>query len=137
MKTLEFSVRGLPPTQTGGGRGHWAKRHREVKQWRELVAGLARAHRGPGPPWPRARVRITRRSAKEPDADNLVASMKPILDGLVVAGVIPDDSPKHVELEVVWEAAPPGSGEVHLRVTALPPARSLPARPSEATEDER
>ncbi|MDI3315864.1 MAG: hypothetical protein QJR12_16790 [Mycobacterium sp.] len=30
------------------------------------------------------------------DQDNLVATLKPCLDGLVRAGVIPDDTPNHV-----------------------------------------
>jgi crossover junction endodeoxyribonuclease RusA len=34
------------------------------------------------------------------DADNLVATLKPCLDGLVAAGVIPDDNPAHLD----WSA---------------------------------
>jgi crossover junction endodeoxyribonuclease RusA len=34
------------------------------------------------------------------DADNLVATLKPCIDGLVVAGVVPDDSPAFVD----WSA---------------------------------
>ena len=34
------------------------------------------------------------------DADNLVATLKPAIDGLVVAGIVPDDSPEYVD----WSA---------------------------------
>lgn len=34
------------------------------------------------------------------DADNLVATLKPAIDGLVVAGVVPDDSPQYLD----WSA---------------------------------
>lgn len=51
-------------------------------------------------------VTITRSSCgKAPDRDNLYGSMKPILDAMIDAGIILDDSPEHITLEVKWQKA--------------------------------
>ena len=42
---------------------------------------------------------------KEPDPDNLVASAKLIMDGLVDNGFLIDDDPFHVDLDVSWMRA--------------------------------
>ena len=45
---------------------------------------------------------------RRPDADNLIASLKPAFDALKRAGIIRDDSPKHMKLigTVIWLKAP-------------------------------
>lgn len=48
----------------------------------------------------RFRVRITRVGAKLLDADNLAGSVKFILDACRYRGLIPDDSPEAITLEV-------------------------------------
>lgn len=78
-------------------RRHWAAKAREVKQVKEDTFALVKQARIPAC----QRVRVT--MVYEPpdkrrrDADNLVATLKPVLDGLVLAKVIPDDTPEHVE----------------------------------------
>lgn len=55
-------------------------------------------------PLQRARVEIVRLACgKEPDRDNLVSSAKLILDALVAALVLKDDSPDCLVLSVRWE----------------------------------
>jgi crossover junction endodeoxyribonuclease RusA len=53
------------------------------------------------------------------DADNISASLKPILDTLVKAGVLPDDSSKHVAMTGQRILPPDGNkrGRVWLEVT--------------------
>lgn len=46
------------------------------------------------------------------DADNLVATLKPCLDGLVAAEIIPDDTPQHLD----WSAP-----RIHEPVTSREP----------------
>ena len=43
------------------------------------------------------------KSKRRRDADNLFASMKPYIDGLVMAGVLVDDSADRVQYELRYE----------------------------------
>ena len=91
----------LAPSQNQLLRMHWSRR-RKLKidyTWLILqaVGNQSSALNG-------AHIKITRRTCGvEPDPDNLTASAKLILDALQQAGVIKDDSPKHVSLTVLWE----------------------------------
>jgi Holliday junction resolvase RusA-like endonuclease len=91
------------------GRDHWAKRHRvtrDIKEaaWavatRELIAGRAATLQ-------RAEVTVTYQppDRRRRDADNLALSGKAAIDGLVLAGVLPDDSSRHVA-GVTYEIGP-------------------------------
>ena len=82
---------------------HWSSRRKaQAKVAWEIIASGMKAKR----PLQRARVSITRRTTGvAPDPDNLVASAKLILDALVQLGIIADDTPDVVELEVNWEQA--------------------------------
>ena len=46
------------------------------------------------------------------DQDNLVPTLKPCIDGLVDAGVIPDDTPEYVSWRVVIDL--PDRNDPHL-----------------------
>lgn len=84
------------PTWTANDRGHWSQRAGAVAAWR-MVAKQA-ANRAGIPPQDRLHVRLTMVPAdrRRRDPDNLSGALKPILDGLVDANVLPDDSAKHV-----------------------------------------
>lgn len=75
---------------------HWVKA-KKVREWREAACWLARAAKIPQ--CERVRVELHYMPAQERrrDPDNLVASMKPIVDGLVDAGVVVDDTAAFVE----------------------------------------
>jgi hypothetical protein len=51
----------------------------------------------------RAAITITLRTCRLLDVDNAYTCAKPLLDGLKYAGVIIDDSPKHITLYVNQE----------------------------------
>ena len=51
-------------------------------------------------PFKQAVITITLFTARLMDYDGAYGSVKPLLDGLVGAGVIRDDSPKYIDLEV-------------------------------------
>ena len=78
-------------------KGHWSVWHKEKKRWTDKVALLSKAARLRPYEVP-VRVEMTHYSRdrrRDPDGIRTVAS-KFILDGLVVAGVLPDDSQRWV-----------------------------------------
>lgn len=124
---LDLTIPGLPPINTAGPHGgsHWA-RTTTKRQWEGKVcaAVLEALGRWPAQPLSRARVTITRASTREPDYDNLTQGGKFILDGLVKAGVLVDDSPAVVgRPEYLWERAPRGMGSVRIQVQAVAEVR--------------
>ena len=79
------------------GRQHWRAKARDVRSVRAAAAALARAARVP--PLERAAVELhyIPRDRRRRDALNLVATLKPVEDGIVDAGVVPDDTAQYVE----------------------------------------
>ena len=82
---------------------HWRTAHGAKKKWYQRIAVCVANSRLPGrPPCDHQRVKVTIRQYRRRtlDPDNLVASVKPILDGLQEADVIRDDAAPYLELEV-------------------------------------
>lgn len=85
-----------------------ARDARRVRGEAKLLARGALASRGmPAPRWERARVHYTWRHNRGtlPDQDNLIARCKPVLDGLVDAGILADD--RHVTVTATAERGEP------------------------------
>jgi len=78
-------------------RDHWAVAAKKKKPWREAAMVLARAARIP--PCNRIRVELhyIPKQERRRDPDNLIACLKPLVDGLVDAGVVADDTERYVE----------------------------------------
>jgi hypothetical protein len=107
---LRIEVPGLPPSANARMRaGSWPALYRATKPFKDATILLAReemARHGRTEPMQRARVVATlvRRSGYCPrDPDSAASSLKEVLDGLVQGGVIVNDSPKHLDLEVRQE----------------------------------
>jgi hypothetical protein len=100
---------------TSATRRSWYVQHRETKRVKEVV-GLLVGSKRPRVPLESARIVCTRRSAREPDYDNLSMSFKGAIDALVTTGVLVDDSPRHLQREYRWEKAPAGKGEMVMEV---------------------
>lgn len=100
MITLDIPRIPASPNQLLGA--HWRHRHRNSQTWQdEIWFALHQAgYSTQRTPYARARVTIDRRSRGELDPDNLVGSVKPVIDALRYAHVLVDDSPKHLELVV-------------------------------------
>jgi hypothetical protein len=98
---LSVMVIGHPPSANELRRLHPLVRYRRCKPLKEQVAWQCKALHLPAP-LPRARVVATliytRRQFR--DYDGAVASLKPCIDSLVVGGLLADDSPAHLELDV-------------------------------------
>lgn len=96
--TLTFA----PPAKrlSMNDRTHWRSKANATKLWRTAAYAVAlKPWGGWPPPWRPCFVRVTFpvRDNRRRDADNPAPTVKAIVDGLVDAGVWPDDSPEWVE----------------------------------------
>lgn len=99
MITLEIPR--IPPSPNNLLGAHWRHRAKNSELWRQEVwLALYQSKAVPPAPYPRAQVSIDRRSRGQLDPDNLVGSVKPVIDALRYAKVLLDDSPAHLELKV-------------------------------------
>lgn len=95
--TITIEHLGRPPTANQAHRMHPLQVAKLRRQYREAAAVLARAHKIPA----FDAITVTahgeypnRRSL--PDVDAIAPAVKPVIDGLVDAGVIADDNHLHV-----------------------------------------
>lgn len=105
---IVVEIPGLPaPELSPNYRGHWSRKARATRDFRQLgfVAAKEACHFEP-PYYDKALLRITFVAPSRAyirDDDNAVSSIKPALDGCVDAEIIKDDSPRHLRiLQVVW-----------------------------------
>ena len=77
-------------------REHWRLRANKSKYIRQLAEQIARASRAPHLKRALLTVEIAFPDRKRRDSHNWMATVKPIVDGLVDAGVLPDDDAKHL-----------------------------------------
>lgn len=114
---LEFTLPGLPKIITNGNQGNWRAKHFGKKEWQIKTANMSRIIGIPYVPLTKALVTLIRYSSVEPDYEGLVASFKPILDGLVRGGVIIDDRMSVIGKPTYdWEEAPPRMGRIKVLV---------------------
>lgn len=94
---LSFSK---PPLSANQRFGHWAQRAKIVKAVRQ--EGMVRARAARLHPQRHITVRLyyQPRDRRRRDPSNLMPTQKAILDGLVDAGVVPDDCPPYVTEEM-------------------------------------
>lgn len=106
---ISFAGEGLPPglNQTKGH--HWSKTTGERAKWRQLAALKAREVNLRVSPDCRALVHyhFYFGDKRRRDADNAIASLKPVQDGLVDAGVIRGDSVWDIETKYTFSPAGP------------------------------
>ncbi|WIE65925.1 hypothetical protein DEI99_005145 [Curtobacterium sp. MCLR17_036] len=81
------------PPLTANQRMHHMARHRNVKAVRTASAMLAANARIPELPACRVTLTWFVKTKHRRDADNIVPTLKALCDGLVDAGVVPDDTP--------------------------------------------
>ena len=118
MSTLTILLPFLPPRALSpNARGHWSKRYKAGRQLGESVWVRAREVAPPAP-WDRVTVQYkVFWCGKVPDSDNFIASMKPALDGIVRAGVCPDDGPEHVTILPVLYSRVPHRPQARVEIT--------------------
>lgn len=93
MYILSLEIPWLPQSLNKSLRAHRFKRHKENQAWDAYIGGMVlTVGRMPPHPLPYARIRLVRHSHRMLDYDGLVGSLKPVVDALVSARVIADDS---------------------------------------------
>jgi hypothetical protein len=92
--TLRFEG-SVPPGPNA--RPHWYTRAGTARQWKELA--LVRCYLQDIPHLKRIRISavIYRKRLGVADEDNDRARLKPVIDGIVAAGVVPNDTRQYVE----------------------------------------
>jgi crossover junction endodeoxyribonuclease RusA len=102
---LEFPAPGVPPSENAVRGQHWAQVREALKPWRDVawVACRNEVVRG-HVPWLghraiKVQVVLTFAGKNRRDPHNYVGTVvKAIVDGLVRAGLVPDDTPEWVEV---------------------------------------
>ncbi len=122
VRVITFELEGLPPGPNIRVRYHWRKRAQVDKAWKERTYYAAIEAQGRRASIDHAKVTITHYlpDKRRRDADNLRASTKNVLDGIVAAGLIRDDSLTEIgEVEHHFEYR---KGNPGLRITVEPRA---------------
>ena len=91
MFQIDLTFHELPKSLNKTLNAHWRRRHSSNNAWDNRVYALV-ADKLPPQPLAKARIRIVRHFWRTLDYDGLVGSMKPVVDGLVTAGVLSSDS---------------------------------------------
>lgn len=78
------------------GREHWRVKAKRVSEVRQMSALLTRAKNIPPLEHITVELHYRPRDKRRRDPLNLVATLKPIEDGIVDAGIIKDDNPKYL-----------------------------------------
>lgn len=113
-----------PPMRTLNARGHWTARSGHAANLREHAAWLAKPRWAGRDPLDYATIDVTLHPAdrKRRDPDNLAPLAKPVIDGLVDAGVLAGDDWTHVH--AVTFRIRPASGvdltQLSVTVTEVP-----------------
>lgn len=95
MREWRLTVESIPPAELrGNSRAHWGKKNQPRKDWKQ--SGYDHGMHDVGAVLKRIRITYTFYHWKNIDRDNLAIGMKSWQDGLVKAGVVPDDSPDRV-----------------------------------------
>lgn len=102
----------LPMTKplSMNGRQHWRPKAREVSHVRRMTLLMAQQKRIPACTRIAVELHYAPRDARRRDPLNLVATLKPVEDGLVDAGVVPDDTEQYVEPTMPRIDPPLGAG---------------------------
>jgi hypothetical protein len=133
MTEVRLSIPLRTPTANQLSGYHWRKRHRMKRDWQWLVVA-AMGWAGVGKQRGRYDVTIERHAARALDPDNAVGGCKVVLDGMVAAGLLVDDSLAYVaSLTVVQIASTKKEERTVIRLRPAPPgsssATSAPATP--------
>jgi crossover junction endodeoxyribonuclease RusA len=92
--TIRFDY--TKPPLSLNDRGGWRGRARTIKTVRQDAAWRATAARIPHCQQIHVQLTYVPRDARRRDPENLIATQKAIIDGLVTAGLVDDDSPEYV-----------------------------------------
>lgn len=92
---LEFAFE-LHQLLTANQRPHWRERHRKTRYLRGVAGDMARARRVPAMRRAQITAWVSWPNRRRRDVHNLMPTLKALVDGLVDAGALPDDSDAHL-----------------------------------------
>lgn len=124
LRSWTYELNTHRPLTLNGSRGQHYARARLVKalRWRSKLGAINAGI----PPCARVAVELhyAPRDRRRRDPMNLVATLKPVEDGVVDAGVIPDDTPQYSEPTVPVVDEPTGeAGRLYVVVRELEPVQ--------------
>lgn len=115
---LKIKLPGLPKMMNKV-HSRWS-RMSERKKWKSAVYCSIRQEDRPPEPLAKAHITCIRRSSKVPDYDGIVSGFKHIIDGLIEAGIITDDSMEVIGVpDFRWEKVSQRQGEIEVHVHAI------------------
>lgn len=97
--TIELPVTDKPLTLND--RLHWAAKARRTAEFRDMTFLMAVHQQIPKLDYARITLRVFPPDRRQRDEDNLVATLKPCIDAIVDARVLPNDTPEFVTSRVV------------------------------------
>jgi hypothetical protein len=121
MYHAKFELDILPHTTNALSRMHWRAKSKYANTVKNLVhSKLLLLHLIPRDPLKKAKLILTRKSSGTIDYDGLVSSFKWVIDGLVVAGVLMDDTEEIIGQPVYRkETAAPKNGSIEIEIIEL------------------
>jgi len=119
--TIRLPYTAPPLSLNDRGRSHWPKT-RLTREIRGVANILAREARVPALAACTVALHYVPRDNRRRDTDNLVATLKPLADGLVDAGIVPDDTPGLMgKPEPLIHPANPRDPHLYLVITEVTP----------------
>lgn len=113
---LEFELASTPKATNRILYSHWRNVKRNADVWKNLVQWAVKGKQ-PKSPLKKVKLKLTRYNYRTLDYDGLVASFKPVVDGLVHARVLKDDNWKITGIwEVTQEYRPKGHDGIKVEV---------------------
>ena len=96
---------------------HWRYFFYERQKWRKILSHVLTDI--PQKPLSKAKITIEKHSIREMDYDNLVGSMKILIDIIKKSGYFIDDSPKYLEREYLWFKAKKEELKIIIKIKEL------------------
>lgn len=102
---------------------HWRTVKKEKDMWMRTVwVKVLESRSRPQQPFDRAKLRLERHSSVQPDFDGLAGSFKYVVDGLIKAGVLANDTMDVIGTpEYKWVKCKPKEGKIKVSVRPLKP----------------
>lgn len=117
--TFEFEIDKLPKMYNQLTRGGWFVRMKHTKAW-HLEVHIAVSKNRPVAPLKKAKLTLTRCSSNRPDFDGLTSGFKPVIDGLIRAGVLENDDFKVIGIpDYQHERAKRGEGKIRVKIEEI------------------
>lgn len=110
---------GRLPVISLNSRMHWSEKKRSQDEWKAAVYYLAKEAQTPGLSRARVQLIYVAPDRRRRDEDNLAPCSKVAVDALVLAGVLPDDSPEYIDHMMPRIVHEGERGTFQLRITEL------------------